>query len=336
MSSSPAPAVVQSEVLPVSSPQVILVLGMAGSGKTTYVSRLLFELQRKNKRTFAINLDPAVKKLPYTPNIDIRDSVDYGAVMRDFDLGPNGAIITSLNLFVTKFDQVLDALEAKKAVLDFVIVDTPGQIEVFNWSASGQIISDAFSVSFPTAITYVLDSERCANPLAFVSNMTYVVSVLFKYRLPFILALNKADLVVDSPLSAWLSDFSVLLDALAVGGSASSYMASFARSLCLALEEFYASVDHLALSSITGLGFDELIDHKLAAALAQYQAEFLPEVEDKRRVMAARKEAEAKKTMAEFKRPSAAPKKRATAEEDEDEDDAAELEKLRALLKAKK
>lgn len=45
-------------------------------------------------------------KVPYPANIDIRDTVDYKKVMKQYNLGPNGAIVTSLNLFATKFDQV--------------------------------------------------------------------------------------------------------------------------------------------------------------------------------------------------------------------------------------
>lgn len=57
-----------------------------------------------------INLDPGVHVVPYKRNIDIRDSVDYKKVMRHYGLGPNGAILTSLNLFVSKFDSVLKIL----------------------------------------------------------------------------------------------------------------------------------------------------------------------------------------------------------------------------------
>ena len=39
-------------------------------------------------------------------NIDIRDTVKYKDVMREYGLGPNGAIMTALNLFTTQFDQV--------------------------------------------------------------------------------------------------------------------------------------------------------------------------------------------------------------------------------------
>jgi GTPase SAR1 family protein len=45
--------------------------------------------------------------VPYPANIDIRDTVNYKEVMKQYELGPNGGIVTSLNLFATKFDQVL-------------------------------------------------------------------------------------------------------------------------------------------------------------------------------------------------------------------------------------
>lgn len=53
-----------------------------------------------------MNLDPAVMALPFGANIDIRDTVQYKEVMKQYNLGPNGGILTSLNLFATKFDQV--------------------------------------------------------------------------------------------------------------------------------------------------------------------------------------------------------------------------------------
>lgn len=40
--------------------------------------------------------------------------MNYKSVMKEYNLGPNGGILTSLNLFATKFDQV-DALAAAAA-----------------------------------------------------------------------------------------------------------------------------------------------------------------------------------------------------------------------------
>ena len=53
-----------------------------------------------------MNLDPAVMSLPFGANIDIRDTVKYKEVMKQYNLGPNGGIMTSLNLFATRFDEV--------------------------------------------------------------------------------------------------------------------------------------------------------------------------------------------------------------------------------------
>lgn len=98
-----------------------------------------------------INLDPAVHNVPFPANIDIRDTVKYKEVMKKFNLGPNGGIITSLNLFSTRFDQVMDILTKRQQDgFKFTIIDTPGQIEVFTWSASGTIITEALASNFPT------------------------------------------------------------------------------------------------------------------------------------------------------------------------------------------
>merc|ERR1719217_1786570 len=220
-------------------PTVIIVLGMAGSGKTRFVHRLVTHLAMKEKKVYAVNLDPAVQLVPYPVNIDIRDTVNYKEVMKNFGLGPNGAIMTSLNLFATKFDQVLNLLDKRAPDLDYVLVDTPGQIEVFNWSASGQIICDALAVSYPTMVCYVVDSARCTKPVTFMSNMLYACSILYKTKLPFIVLFNKIDVMPHSFLKEWMEDFEKLGQALT---RETSCVASLARSMSLAMEEFYKNL----------------------------------------------------------------------------------------------
>ncbi|ETO08765.1 AAA ATPase domain-containing protein [Reticulomyxa filosa] len=116
---------------PSKKPVICLVIGMAGSGKTTLMQRLSMHVNENKIPSYFINLDPAVHTLHYEPHIDIRDTVKYKNVMKEFQLGPNGAILTSLNLFSTKFDQVLNILEKRSDSLDYIFIDTPGQIEVF-------------------------------------------------------------------------------------------------------------------------------------------------------------------------------------------------------------
>lgn len=68
---------------------------------------------------YIINLDPAVLHVPFPTNIDIRDTVNYKEVMKQYRLGPNGAIMTSLNLFSTQFHQVVNLIESKAQDLEY-------------------------------------------------------------------------------------------------------------------------------------------------------------------------------------------------------------------------
>ena len=56
--------------------------------------------------------------------------MNYKDVMKQYGLGSNGAIMTSLNLFSTKFDQVIKHMQDASSKHKFAIIDTPGQIEV--------------------------------------------------------------------------------------------------------------------------------------------------------------------------------------------------------------
>ena len=73
---------------------------------------------QQGKKTYNINLDPAVLNVKFPANIDIRDSVKYKAVMKEYKLGPNGAILTSLNIFAAQFDQVVKLIDEKSADIE--------------------------------------------------------------------------------------------------------------------------------------------------------------------------------------------------------------------------
>lgn len=77
------------------------------------MQRINAHLHAAKEPPYVINLDPAVRNVPFDSNIDIRDSVNYKEVMKQYNLGPNGGILTSLNLFATKIDQILNLLEKR-------------------------------------------------------------------------------------------------------------------------------------------------------------------------------------------------------------------------------
>ncbi|KAJ1915822.1 hypothetical protein H4219_004110 [Mycoemilia scoparia] len=249
-------------------PTVIVTIGMAGSGKTTFLQRLNADLHTKKRPPYVLNLDPAVSKLPFQPNIDIRDTIDYKQVMNEYKLGPNGGILTSLNLFTTKFDQVLSIVDKR--------AETVEQIEIFTWSASGAIITEALATSYPTVIAYIIDTPRTASPVTFMSNMMYACSILYKTRLPFVLVFNKTDVISHEFALKWMEDFEQFQEALQRQDD--TYMNSLMNSMSLVLDEFYSHLRVSGVSAVTGAGMDEFFE-KVGEAVKEYENDYKPDLE---------------------------------------------------------
>lgn len=285
-------------------PVAIVCVGMAGSGKTTFMQRINAHLHGKKDHPYVINLDPAVLNVPFDSNIDIRDSVNYKEVMKQYNLGPNGGILTSLNLFATKVDQILGLLEKRtqpdpanpsRKPINNILVDTPGQIEVFVWSASGTILLESLASSFPTVIAYIIDTPRTSSTSTFMSNMLYACSILYKTKLPMILVFNKTDVKDASFAKEWMTDFEAFQAALqddensnAFGGTeggeggGSGYMGSLLNSMSLMLEEFYAHLSVVGVSSMTGVGVDDFFK-AVAEKAEEFKRDYQPELEKKRK-----------------------------------------------------
>jgi GTPase SAR1 family protein len=284
-------------------PVTIVCVGMAGAGKSSFMQRINSHLHAQKEPPYVINLDPAVRNVPFESNIDIRDSVNYKEVMKSYNLGPNGGILTSLNLFATKIDQILTLLEKRTAPdpvkpevkpIKHVLVDTPGQIEVFVWSASGSILLDSFASTFPTVIAYIIDTPRTASTSTFMSNMLYACSILYKTKLPMILVFNKTDVKDAEFAKEWMTDFEAFQAALreeeeagSFGGleggagnlgGGSGYMGSLLNSMSLMLEEFYSHLSVVGVSAMTGAGiseFFEAVDEKAK----EFERDYKPELE---------------------------------------------------------
>lgn len=287
------------------APVVALVIGMAGSGKTTLLQRINAYAHETKRPSYLINLDPAVMHVPYGAHIDIRDTVKYKEVMKQYGLGPNGGIMTSLNLFASKFDQVVKLLEKRAETTQHVFIDTPGQIEVFTWSASGSIITDSLASTFPTVAVYVIDTPRTTSPITFMSNMLYACSILYKTKLPFVLVFNKVDVISHEFAVEWMNDFNAFQEALDAEGD-KSYMSALTRSMSLVLDEFYTGLRSVGVSAATGVGMPELFD-ALQSAADEYYDDYLPDLQARLAAAVAARDAERDESAARLRRDLADP-----------------------------
>lgn len=335
----------------------VAILAHLGSGKTTFMQRINSHLHSQQNIPYVLNLDPAVYSVPFESNIDIRDSINYKEVMKQYNLGPNGGILTSLNLFATKVDQIISLLEKRAAPnpsnpsakpIEHILVDTPGQIEVFVWSASGSIFLETMASSFPTVIAYVIDTPRTSSTSTFMSNMLYACSILYKTKLPMILVFNKTDVQDAEFAKEWMSDFDAFQQALreeeetgAFGteggaggfGAGSGYMGSLLNSMSLMLEEFYRHLSVVGVSSMTGDGVDDFFK-AVEEKRQEFERDYKPELERKKKERedskTAKRELELGKLMKDMNVSGASQQRRPGDNEPETVSDAEEEEEVRA------
>ena len=104
-------------------------IGTAGSGKSTLVASLVDVFSENDYNVATLNLDTGVNWLPYTPDVDVRDYIKLEDVALQYNLGPNGAMIASADLTVNYMLDLKD--ELLNLDPEIVLVDTPGQMELF-------------------------------------------------------------------------------------------------------------------------------------------------------------------------------------------------------------
>lgn len=194
------------------------IVGTAGSGKSLLTAALSDHLRKQELGVAIVNLDPGVVWLPYSPDVDVRDYVNYDHVMRDYNLGPNGALVACLDLLISSVESI--RLEIEGLEPDYVIADTPGQLELFAFRATGNhLISSLGDAN--GAILFTSDPNLARQPSSLVSMLLLSASVQYRFLKPQLNVLTKSDLMNSEELArvvSWLEEPSSLGKALEEDG----------------------------------------------------------------------------------------------------------------------
>lgn len=171
---------------------IIFVIGTAGAGKSLFTASFTEWLKVDKQKTITVNLDPGVINLPYVPDIDIRNRININQIMENYNLGPNGALVLASDLIAEETQRIGGEIEDLQS--DVVVVDTPGQMELFAFRASGPYIANELTQD-QKAIIYLFDAVFSFNPLNYVSNMFLSAAVYNRFYFPQLHILSKCDLL---------------------------------------------------------------------------------------------------------------------------------------------
>jgi GPN-loop GTPase len=190
------------------------IIGTAGSGKSHFTSAFAEWLKMSKQDVAIVNLDPGALKLPYQPDVDVRNYVDVGDLMEKYNLGPNGALIMAADLIADEIENLTRDIDEAHA--DIVLVDTPGQMELFAFRASGPYIVNELTKE-PKALLYLFDAVFSVNPFNYVSNMFLSAAVYNRFFQPQLHILSKTDLIPKKDaqeITSWSANPMALEDAL--------------------------------------------------------------------------------------------------------------------------
>ncbi|EKX72983.1 ATP binding protein family member protein [Theileria equi strain WA] len=194
-----------------------IVLGPAGSGKTTYCKMFQEYLSACKRVCHIINLDPATeegivfdhekkskkpgqKKEEINPfDTDIRDFVDIGAVVEEEELGPNGALVRSAELLGENIEWLAEQIEETYGDEAYLLFDTPGQIELFIHIPYVKRITQLLQrLGINALAVFLLDVSFMTDPSKLISGSLAGLAAMVNLEMPHINILSKCDLLYDA------------------------------------------------------------------------------------------------------------------------------------------
>ncbi len=240
-------------------PYYIVMVGPAGSGKSYLTSALGEWLEDQQLSVLRLNMDPAAEWLPYSPDIDVREYVDARKVMKEYNLGPNGALIVSVDMLVNHIDKIKEELDSVRP--NYVIIDSPGQLELFAFRTSGPLVLDQLVGGDKVASLFLLDATYVTSPSIYASMLMLLASVFVRLKKPLIPVLSKTDMVSRNhveKLLSWSEDPLIFSEALSEETYRDIQLSMLAQNIVDLLENLGLSWIPIPVSSLTGAGLSEV------------------------------------------------------------------------------
>ena len=188
-----------------------VVIGSAGSGKTVYCTGMYNYLLEIKRKVEVVNLDPAQEThpLPYPCAIDVRDLVSVKKVMKQKKIGPNGALLWSMEYLEKKISWLSDKIRSlSDSAGIYFLFDCPGQLELYVHHPGLKKIFAHLEQehSFTLVLIHLTDALCCQSMEAYIASIFSGLAAIIPFELPFLHVLTKIDNIDPRKLPFALED----------------------------------------------------------------------------------------------------------------------------------
>eukprot|EP01119_Soliformovum_irregulare_P015682 TRINITY_DN4446_c0_g1_i1.p1 TRINITY_DN4446_c0_g1~~TRINITY_DN4446_c0_g1_i1.p1 ORF type:complete len:280 (-),score=60.72 TRINITY_DN4446_c0_g1_i1:253-1092(-) len=171
-----------------------IIMGPAGSGKSTYTNTMRLHCENTKRRVHCINLDPAAEEFHYPVTIDIQELIKLDDVMEELPYGPNGGLIFAMEFLLNNLEWFHDQLGDYED--DYLLIDCPGQIELYSHLGLMQrFVSSLQEWGYRVCGVYLLDSHFIDDPSKFMAGTLMCLSAMVRLELPHVNVMTKMDLM---------------------------------------------------------------------------------------------------------------------------------------------
>jgi len=237
----------------------IFLLGMAGSGKSTLTATFGDWLERRGESIARVNLDPGVIRLPYNPDWDIRKYVDLRKIMVEEGLGPNGGLIRAHELMMKYVDKISLSIKSLAFKSSYILVDTPGQMELFAFREIGSALLSRLS-NYSSLGIFIVDATNINKASDAVMALLLALAINFHLDIETIFIVNKIDASPNGKaveyIETLLKDPKYLAKMIKEEGS--GMLGEMAYRLVESLREFLPPTRIVAISATQGYNFYDL------------------------------------------------------------------------------
>jgi len=179
----------------------VYLVGTAGSGKSSLTGAYQEWCIRNHFNAITVNLDPGVRNLPYEPDVDVRDWISLEEVMTDYGLGPNGAQVVCADMIALNAAEIAEHINTFRT--DYVLMDTPGQMELFVFRSTGTVIVNQLNPD-KSILAFVIEPALATTPTNLVSQLMLSAITQFRMNVPLFNVLSKIDIVEEEILDTIL------------------------------------------------------------------------------------------------------------------------------------